>query len=125
MPGGVLRRAGHTEAAVDLARLAGCSPAGVICEVLDEDGGMARVPQLVELAEAHGFKMITIKELLEYRIVKEKLDRRIATTKLPTDFGDFTTIAYDPPADARVPAALVLAPVAGVPPGPVRVHADG
>src|SRR5260370_22537341 len=124
MPGGVLRRAGHTEAAVDLARLAGCSPAGVICEVLDEDGGMARVPQLVELAEAHGFKMITIKELIEYRIVKEKLVRRIATTKLPTDFGDFTTLAYDTPVDARVPGARVMGRGAGGAPALVRVHSE-
>src|SRR5207302_10202759 len=75
MPGGVLRRAGHTEAAVDLARLAGCYPAGVICEVLDEDGGMARVPELIALARAHGLKAITIKNLIEYRIQKEKLVR--------------------------------------------------
>src|SRR5262245_57671656 len=67
MPGGVLRRAGHTEAAVDLARLAGFAPAGVICEVMDEDGGMARVPQLIALARQHGLKLITIKDLIEYR----------------------------------------------------------
>ena len=124
MSGGVLRRAGHTEAAVDLARLAGCYAAGVICEVLDEDGGMARVPQLVELAEAHGLKMITIKDLIEYRIVKEKLVRRIATHKLPTDFGDFTAIAYDTTVDSRVPVALVMGQVAGDEPVLVRVHSE-
>src|SRR3989454_5374113 len=85
MSGGVLRRAGHTEAAVDLARLAGCYPAGVICEVLDEDGGMARVPQLQELALEHGLTMITIKDLIEYRIRTEKLVRRIATHKLRSE----------------------------------------
>ena len=124
MPGGVLRRAGHTEAAIDLARLAGCSPAGVICEVLDEDGGMARLPQLVELAQAHGLQMITIKDLIEYRIVKEKLVRRIATTKLPTEFGDFTAIAYDTTVDSRVPLALVMGQVAGDAPVLVRVHSE-
>ena len=124
MPGGVLRRAGHTEAAVDLARLAGCTPAGVICEVLDEDGGMARLPQLVELAQAHGLKMITIKDLIEYRIMKEKLVRRIAAHKLPTDFGDFTAIAYDTTVDSRVPVALVMGQVAGDEPVLVRVHSE-
>jgi 3,4-dihydroxy 2-butanone 4-phosphate synthase / GTP cyclohydrolase II len=107
MGGGVLRRAGHTEAAIDLARLAGCYPAGVICEVLDEDGGMARVPQLTAIATAHGLKMITIRDLIEYRIHKEKLVRRIATTKLPTDFGEFTAVAYDTTVDSRVPLARV------------------
>ncbi len=78
MDGGVLRRAGHTEAAVDLARMAGCYPAGVICEVLDEQGDMARLPQLTDLARRHGLKMITIKDLIEYRTRKESLVRRIA-----------------------------------------------
>ncbi|HEU5319181.1 MAG TPA: 3,4-dihydroxy-2-butanone-4-phosphate synthase, partial [Methylomirabilota bacterium] len=81
MEGGVLRRAGHTEAAVDLARLAGCYPAGVICEVLDETGRMARLTQLGEIALRHGLKMITIKDLIEYRIQKEKLVRRSAETR--------------------------------------------
>jgi 3,4-dihydroxy 2-butanone 4-phosphate synthase/GTP cyclohydrolase II len=124
MPGGVLRRAGHTEAAVDLARLAGCSPAGVICEVMNEDGGMARVPELIELARAHGFKIITIKDLIEYRVRKEKLVRRVATTRLPTEFGDFTAIAYDTTVDSRVPLALVLGEVAGDAPVLVRVHSE-
>src|SRR5262249_60602132 len=83
MPGGVLRRAGHTEAAVDLARLAGLSPAGVICEVLDEEGGMARMPELLALSRAHHLKCITIKDLIEHRIQKEKLVQRAATTRLP------------------------------------------
>jgi 3,4-dihydroxy 2-butanone 4-phosphate synthase / GTP cyclohydrolase II len=124
MPGGVLRRAGHTEAAVDLARLAGCSPAGVICEVMDEDGGMARVPDLIGLARQHGLKIITIKDLIEYRIQKEKLVRRAATTHLPTDYGEFTVIAYQTTVDDRVPLALVLGDVSGSAPTLVRVHSE-
>ncbi len=124
MPGGVLRRAGHTEAAVDLARLAGLAPAGVICEVLDDDGGMARVPVLMDLAQWHGLKVITIKDLIEYRVRKEKLVRRIAMTRLPTDLGDFTAIAYDTTVDNRVPLALVLGEVAGDAPVLVRVHSE-
>ena len=124
MPGGVLRRAGHTEAAVDLARLAGCSPAGVICEVMDEDGGMARVPDLIALARQHGLKIITIKDLIEYRIQKEKLVRRAATTHLPTDYGEFTVIAYQTTVDDRVPLALVLGDVSGNAPTLVRVHSE-
>jgi 3,4-dihydroxy 2-butanone 4-phosphate synthase/GTP cyclohydrolase II len=124
MPGGVLRRAGHTEAAIDLARLAGCAPAGVICEVLDEDGGMARVLQLLALARAHGLKAITIKSLIEYRIQKEKLVRRAATTRLPTDYGEFTVIAYETTVDEGVPLALVLGEVAGDAPTLVRVHSE-
>jgi len=124
MPGGVLRRAGHTEAAVDLARLAGCSPAGVICEVMNEDGGMARVPELIQLAGAHGLKVITIKDLIEHRVRKEKLVRRVATTRLPTEFGDFTAIAYDTTVDSRVPLALVMGEVAGDAPVLVRVHSE-
>jgi 3,4-dihydroxy 2-butanone 4-phosphate synthase / GTP cyclohydrolase II len=124
MPGGVLRRAGHTEAAIDLARLAECYPAGVICEVLDDDGGMARGEQLTALAAQHGLMMITIKDLIEYRILKEKLVRRIATTRMPTDFGDFTAIAYDTTVDPRTPLALVMGTVAGEDPVLVRVHSE-
>jgi len=124
MPGGVLRRAGHTEAAVDLARLAGCAPAGVICEVLDDDGGMARLPELMQLARTHGLKVITIKALIEYRIQKEKLVRRSATTRMPTDYGNFTLIAYETTVDDRVPLALVMGDVAGDEPTLVRVHSE-
>ncbi|MBI4609447.1 MAG: bifunctional 3,4-dihydroxy-2-butanone-4-phosphate synthase/GTP cyclohydrolase II [Candidatus Rokubacteria bacterium] len=124
MPGGVLRRAGHTEAAVDLARLAGLSSAGVICEVMDADGGMARVPQLMELAGAHDLKVITIKDLIEYRITKEKLVRRAATTRLHTELGDFTAIAYETTVDSRVPLALVVGDVADGRPVLVRVHSE-
>jgi 3,4-dihydroxy 2-butanone 4-phosphate synthase / GTP cyclohydrolase II len=124
MPGGVLRRAGHTEAAIDLARLAGCGPAGVICEVLDEDGGMARVPELMDLAREHKLKVITIKDLIEYRIQKEKLVRRAATTRLPTDFGELTVIAYETTVDDGVPLALVLGDVSPDTATLVRVHSE-
>ncbi len=124
MPGGVLRRAGHTEAAVDLARLAGSYPAGVICEVLDEGGGMARVPELLAMAKQHDLKCITIKDLIEYRITKEKLIRRAATTVMPTDYGLFTLIAYETTVDDRVPLALSLGDVAGEAPTLVRVHSE-
>jgi 3,4-dihydroxy 2-butanone 4-phosphate synthase / GTP cyclohydrolase II len=124
MSGGVLRRAGHTEAAVDLARLAGCSPAGVICEVMDDDGGMARVPELTRLADAHGLKAITIKDLIEYRVRTEKLVRRVASTRLPTEFGDFGAFAYETTVDSRVPLALVMGEVGGEAPVLVRVHSE-
>ena len=124
LPGGVLRRAGHTEAAVDLARLAGCTPAGVICEVLDEEGGMARLPDLVKLAHTHRLKLITIKDLIEYRIQKEKLVRRSAETRLPTDYGEFKVLAYETTVDDRVTLALVLGDVSGDEPVLMRVHSE-
>ncbi|OGK86494.1 MAG: bifunctional 3,4-dihydroxy-2-butanone 4-phosphate synthase/GTP cyclohydrolase II [Candidatus Rokubacteria bacterium GWC2_70_24] len=124
LEGGVLRRAGHTEAAVDLARMAGCAPAGVICEVLDEDGGMARVPGLMKLARAHGLKCITIKDLIEYRMQKEKLVRRAATTRLPTEYGQFEVIAYKTTVDDRVPLAMVMGDVGGDAPVLMRVHSE-
>jgi 3,4-dihydroxy 2-butanone 4-phosphate synthase/GTP cyclohydrolase II len=122
--GGVLRRAGHTEAAVDLARLAGCYPAGVICEVLDDRGNMARLAQLTELAMRHGLKMITIKDLIEYRTRKERLVRRIASTRLPTDFGEFTAVAYEASVYDRTHLALVMGDVAGDEPVLVRMHSE-
>ena len=124
MEGGVLRRAGHTEAAVDLARMAGCYPAGVICEVLDESGNMARLPQLMELARRHRLKVITIKDLIEYRTQKEKLVRRVASTRLPTDFGEFTAIAYEATVYSRVHFALVMGDVSGDDPVLVRMHSE-
>ena len=124
MPGGVLRRAGHTEAAVDLSRLAGCYPAGVICEVLDDEGRMARVPGLGLLARDHGLKMITIRALIEYRRHKEKLVRRIATTRLPTEFGEFTAIAYETTVYRREHIALVMGEVAATEPILVRMHSE-
>jgi 3,4-dihydroxy 2-butanone 4-phosphate synthase/GTP cyclohydrolase II len=124
MEGGVLRRAGHTEAAVDLARMAGRYPAGVICEVLDQDGGMARLPQLIELARRHGLKLITIKDLIEYRTTKEKLVRRVATTRLPTEFGEFTAIAYEATVYSRIHFALTMGAVSGEEPVLVRMHSE-
>ena len=124
MPGGVLRRAGHTEAAIDLARLAGCAPAGVICEVLNDEGGMARVQDLLALAKRHGLKCITIKDLIEYRIQKEKLVRRAATTQLPTEYGEFTCIAYETTVDDHLPLALVMGDVRSDEPVLVRVHSE-
>jgi 3,4-dihydroxy 2-butanone 4-phosphate synthase / GTP cyclohydrolase II len=124
MPGGVLRRAGHTEAAIDLARLAGCTSAGVICEVLNDEGGMARVPDLLALGKRHGLLCITIKDLIEYRIHQEKLVRRAATTQLPTDYGEFTCIAYETTVDDRLPVALVMGDVRTEAPVLVRVHSE-
>jgi 3,4-dihydroxy 2-butanone 4-phosphate synthase/GTP cyclohydrolase II len=124
MPGGVLRRAGHTEAAVDLARLAGYYPAGVICEVLDEDGGMARQPQLNDLARLYKLKMITIKALIEHRVRKEKLVRCVATAKLPTEFGEFTAYAYEASVESWAPLALVMGEVSGDAPVLVRMHSE-
>src|SRR5512139_1884250 len=93
-PGGVLQRAGQTEGSVDLARLAGLYPAGVICEIMSDDGTMARVPQLMEFARHHNLKIVTIKDLIKYRTRIERFVHRASTTKLPTDFGEFTVIAY-------------------------------
>jgi len=124
MPGGVLRRAGHTEAAVDLARLAGFAPAGVICEVLDQEGGMARLPELMTLGREYRLKAITIKALIEYRIHKEKLVRRAAITRMPTEHGDFQVIAYETTVDERLPLALVLGDVKTDEPVLVRVHSE-
>jgi 3,4-dihydroxy 2-butanone 4-phosphate synthase/GTP cyclohydrolase II len=124
MPGGVLRRAGHNEAAIDLARLAGCTSAGVICEVLNDEGGMARVPDLLALGKRHGLLCITIKDLIEYRIHQEKLVRRAATTQLPTDYGEFTCIAYETTVDDRLPVALVMGDVRTEAPVLVRVHSE-
>jgi len=124
MPGGVLRRAGHTEAAVDLARLAGFAPAGVICEVLDEEGGMARLPELIALGREHRLKSITIKALIEYRIHMEKLVKRAAITRMPTEHGDYQVIAYETTVDDRLPLALVLGDVKTDEPVLVRVHSE-
>src|SRR5918912_1787009 len=93
-PGGVLQRAGQTEAAVDLARLAGLKPAGVICEIMNEDGEMARVPDLVEYCERHGLRMITIADLIEYRRRTEKLVERVGTVRMPTAYGEFRAVSF-------------------------------
>ena len=106
--GGVLRRAGQTEAAVDLSRLAGLSPAGVICEVMNEDGSMARVPQLEVFVREHGLSMITIADLIQYRMKNERLVRRVAQPMLPTDRGEFRLIAFESDVDRDNHLALVM-----------------
>ncbi len=105
-PGGVLERTGHTEASVDLARLAGLTPAGVICEIMNEDGTMARVPDLQIYAERHGLKMITIADLIAYRRRHDKLVERVVETQLPTAYGDFTAVGYRELANGKHHVAL-------------------
>lgn len=122
MPGGVLQCAGLAEAAVDLARLAGLSPVGVVCEVMDEDGKMARSPQLLQLARTHDLRLINIDDLITYRLAKEKLVRRVATTRLLTQFGEFTAVAYETSLDDRVSLALVMGDVANGSPVLVSIH---
>jgi 3,4-dihydroxy 2-butanone 4-phosphate synthase/GTP cyclohydrolase II len=122
--GGVLRRAGHTEAGVDLARLAGVSPAAVICEIMNEDGSMARVPDLFAYATQHQLKICTIASLIEYRRRFEKLIKRVVTTKLPTEFGEFTLVLYETTVDDRHYVALVAGKVDDGQPAMVRVHSQ-
>ncbi len=122
--GGVLVRVGHTEAIVDLARLAGLYPAGVICEILAEDGTMARFPELKALAERHGLKMVSIAELIAYRRRHEKLVKRIAQANLPTRYGDFVAIAYKSTIDPDEHVALVKGDISGEEPVLVRVHSE-
>jgi 3,4-dihydroxy 2-butanone 4-phosphate synthase/GTP cyclohydrolase II len=110
-PGGVLHRSGHTEAALDLARLAGLRPAATICEIKNPDGAMARLPELERFGADHGFKLITIADLIQYRRRTEKLVRRLATTALPTPFGDFTAHAYESLVDTNPYLALTLGDV--------------
>ncbi len=122
--GGVLRRAGHTEASVDLAKLAGLYPAGVICEVMNEDGTMARVPQLMEFAAKNGLKMITVADLIRYRKRHERFVVRVAETNLPTKYGDFRLFAYESDLDNQCHVALVKGEVAGKENVLVRVHSE-
>ncbi len=122
--GGVLRRAGHTEAAVDLAKLAGLYPAGVICEVMCEDGHMARVPELREFADRHQLKIVTIADLIKYRMKKEKLVWRAAEAFLPTRYGDFTIVAYENSMDNFTHLALVKGDIDAQDPVLVRVHSE-
>lgn len=124
MDGGVLRRVGHTEAAVDLARLAGFKPVGLICEILAEDGTMARLPELVKLKEKFGLKLITIKDLVAYRMQKEKLVRRAVEVRLPTHFGEFKLVAYETLIDDKNHLALVKGDVADGKPVLTRVHSS-
>lgn len=122
--GGVLKRAGHTEAAVDLAHLAGLFPAGVICEIMNEDGTMARVPELLKIAQNHNLKIITIADLIEYRRRTEKFVERVAEVYLPTKFGDFKAIGYTCTLDGKSHIALVKGKVAGEKNVLVRVHSE-
>ncbi|MCK4354457.1 MAG: bifunctional 3,4-dihydroxy-2-butanone-4-phosphate synthase/GTP cyclohydrolase II [Dehalococcoidia bacterium] len=122
--GGVLVRAGHTEAIVDLARLAGLYPAGVICEVMNEDGTMARLPELEIAASKYSLKIITIADLIAYRLSHEKLVERVADAKLPTKFGEFAIVAYKSNVDATEHVALVKGNISGDKPVLVRVHSE-
>jgi 3,4-dihydroxy 2-butanone 4-phosphate synthase/GTP cyclohydrolase II len=120
--GGVLVRAGQTEASVDLARIAGLNPSGVICEIMDEDGTMARIPQLTEFCRIHGLKLVTVASLIRYRMQHERNVRRIAESVLPTKYGDFRMIAYSSDVDHEIHVALVRGDLANNPPG---VAAEG
>ncbi len=122
--GGVLRRAGHTEAAVDLARLAGLIPAGVICEISNPDGTMARVPDLVPYAAEHGLKMITIAQLIEHRRHTERLIERGTAARLPTEYGDWSAVGFRSVLDGKHHLALVKGDVAGAADVLVRVHSE-
>src|SRR5216684_2079328 len=121
-PGGVLQRAGHTEAAVDLVKLAGCRPIGVICEIMSEDGSMARLPELMDFAHRHGLKICTIEELIKYRRTREKLVERLEVVQMPTDYGDFDLHLYRSKVDGQHHLALVRGEVAGKKNVLVRVH---
>src|SRR6185436_9291574 len=121
-PGGVLQRAGHTEAAVDLVKLAGCRPMGVICEILSDDGSMMRLPELVEFSRTHGLKICTIEDLIKYRRAREKLVDRLEVVRLPTDHGEFDLHLYRSTIDGQHHLALVKGDVAGKPTVLVRVH---
>jgi 3,4-dihydroxy 2-butanone 4-phosphate synthase / GTP cyclohydrolase II len=120
--GGVLVRSGHTEAAVDLARIAGLEPAGVICEIMNDDGTMARVPELTKFARKHGLLVITIADLIQYRMKTERLVKRAATAELPTEHGDFKLVAYENNVDGETHVALVCGDLADGKDVLVRVH---
>ncbi len=123
-PGGVLQRAGHTEAAVDLVTLAGARPIGVICEIMNDDGTMARLPALQKFAKKHRLKLCTIADLIEYRRTREKLVERIETVKMPTDYGEFDLVLYRSKVDELNHLALVRGTVAGKKNVLVRVHSE-
>lgn len=121
---GVLRRAGHTEAVIDLCKLAGCYPAGVICEIMKEDGSMARVPELMKIAERFTLKLISIRALIEYRMQREKLVQRVVSTKLPTKYGVFDAHLYRSETDSKEHVALVKGEITSEQPVLVRVHSE-
>jgi 3,4-dihydroxy 2-butanone 4-phosphate synthase/GTP cyclohydrolase II len=122
--GGVLRRAGHTEAAVDLARMAGLQPAGVLCEILHDDGTMARLPELMDFKKTHGLRICTIQSLIAHRRLKEKLIEREQVVKLPTDYGDFDLHLYHSKLDGSHHLALVKGTISSTKPVLVRVHSE-
>jgi len=123
-PGGVLQRAGHTEATVDLVKLAGCRPIGVICEIMSDDGSMARLPELLKFAQKHRLKICTIADLIQYRRTREKLVERMEVVKLPTDYGEFNLHLYRSKIDGQHHLALVCGDVAGQKNVLVRVHSE-
>jgi 3,4-dihydroxy 2-butanone 4-phosphate synthase/GTP cyclohydrolase II len=123
-PGGVLQRAGHTEAAVDLVQLAGCRPVGVICEIMNDDGSMSRLPQLLRFAKKHRLKICTIEDLIEFRRTREKLVDRLEVVKMPTEHGDFDLYLYQSRVDGQHHLALVCGQVAGKSNVLVRVHSE-
>jgi 3,4-dihydroxy 2-butanone 4-phosphate synthase/GTP cyclohydrolase II len=123
-PGGVLERMGQTEAAVDLARLAGLNPSGVVCEIMNDDGTMARVPDLVPYCDRHGLKMVTVADLVEYRRRHEKLVERGAAARMPTEYGDFTAVAFREALTGKTHVALVKGDVEGADNVLVRVHSE-
>jgi 3,4-dihydroxy 2-butanone 4-phosphate synthase/GTP cyclohydrolase II len=122
--GGVLRRSSPAEAIVDMARLAGCVPAGVVCEILNEDGSLARLPQLEEFARRHELKIVSIASLIRYRLRHERLIRRAAEPRLPTRLGAFRLVAYENEVDGSHPLALVMGEVGDGRPALVRVHSE-
>lgn len=122
--GGVLVRAGQTEATVDLARLAGLQPAGVLCEIMNEDGTMARMPQLEVFGKKHGLKIISVADLIAYRYRHERLVQQVAEAKLPTPFGNFKVLAYKSSTDPAEHLAMVMGNVATEEPVLVRVHSQ-
>ena len=124
MEGGVLRRAGHTEAVIDLCRLAGLYQAGVLCEIMNDDGTMARVPDLMKLAGQFGMRIVTVKDLIEYRMKREKLVDRIVSTNLPTKYGDFQIYLYHSVTDSKDHIALVKGEIRPEVPLLVRVHSE-
>lgn len=124
-PGGVLKRAGQTEGSIDLARLARLYPAGVICEIMNDDGTMARVPQLIKFARKHGLKIVTIKDLIKYRMQNECFIKRLATTKLPTEYGgEFTAVTFENMVDNSIHIALVKGDIDPKNKVLVRVHSE-
>jgi 3,4-dihydroxy 2-butanone 4-phosphate synthase/GTP cyclohydrolase II len=122
--GGVLVRAGHTEAAVDLAKMAGLQPAGVICEIMNEDGSMARVPQLIEYAKKHDLKLITIEEMIRYRRSHEKMVERISDAEMPTKYGDFRAYGYQNKVNGEHHVAVVMGDIKPGDPVLVRIHSE-